>query len=88
MRRATLIALTVLAGCAQPQAMTFDKPGATQQDYARDQYECSKNVHEVYVLMNGGIDSAERQIAARQYFMTCMGERGWTHSAKGDTPIY
>jgi hypothetical protein len=88
MRRATLIALTVLAGCAQPQPMTFDKPGATQQDYPQDQYECSRNVHEVYVVMNGGIDTAERQIAARQYFLTCMEKRGWTHSAKGDIPIY
>jgi hypothetical protein len=84
MRRAALIALAVLAGCAQPQPMTFDKSGATQQDYARDHDECSKNTRQVLVVINGGYN----RTIADQFFVTCMDERGWTHSAKGYAPIF
>jgi len=84
MRRATLIALGILAGCAQSQPMSFDKPGTTQQDYARDHDVCSRNTRQVLVVINGGYN---RPIAD-QFFVTCMEERGWTHSAQGYVPIY
>jgi hypothetical protein len=84
MRTATLIVLAVLAGCAQPQAMIFTKLGTTQQDYARDHDVCSRNTRQVLVVINGGYN---RTIAG-QFFLTCMEERGWTHSAKGDIPIF
>lgn len=59
-----------LAGCAQ---VVWDKPGATQQDFAKDSYECERDMRQGGYY-GGGIIGA---INAQEFEGRCMNARGW-----------
>jgi hypothetical protein len=60
------------SGCAGPTL--WDKPGATQQDYSADSYECEKVVR-LSGYYGGGLIGAAN---AKGFFDRCMYAHGWT----------
>jgi hypothetical protein len=44
MRRVAIAALLLAAACGQ-RGVTWEKPGATQADIDRDNYECQKDAY-------------------------------------------
>ncbi len=61
----------LLSACAPP---VFNKPGATQQDFATDKYSCERDSRQSGGF-SGGIAGA---IEIQQYFNRCMAAHGWT----------
>jgi hypothetical protein len=66
-------AVGVLAGCAAPSSMVWDKPGATQADYNKDRYECEKDTRQSGYF-GTGINRAARIV---DFFKQCMVARGY-----------
>lgn len=67
-----LLLVATLTACA-PQ-MVWNKPGATQQDFARDSYQCEKDMRQSNYF-GGGIAGA---INAQEFQKRCMVAAGWT----------
>ncbi|MGO9018734.1 MAG: TIGR02281 family clan AA aspartic protease [Syntrophobacteraceae bacterium] len=87
MKRVLLGLLVIaLCGCATAPKMTWYKPGATQQDYAKDAYECNQQSQTSWsgggtgliglAVMAGA--QADAQNRANNTFKMCMEARGWT----------
>jgi hypothetical protein len=73
MKKANLIAIAaflVLASCARP---TWVKPGATQQDYATDSYQCEKDARQSGYFGGGLVGAANMADFASR----CMVAHGW-----------
>ena len=70
-------AAAVLSGCAAP---TWNKPGASQDDFARDRYSCmqesQQRVGTAAVNQFGGASSNTMQTNG-MLFNGCMNARGW-----------
>lgn len=68
----------ILAGCAKPLWL---KPGASQEDFGRDKYECMQHsqqrVSGTYVNAYGGA-STNKIITNEGLFNACMNSKGWT----------
>jgi hypothetical protein len=80
MKRAVpLILLFSLIGCR----MMFEKPGATQQDFAQDNYQCTRENQQVqgtaYANAQYGFSNVQTVTNRRMYQM-CMEARGWTRT--------
>lgn len=73
---ACVLALT-LAACAP----TWVKPGASQNDFSKDRYDClqqsQQRVSGAYVNAYGGA-SSNKVITNDQLFGACMNSKGWT----------
>ena len=61
-----ILCLVMLAGCT----VVWDKPGATQQDYAKDSYDCERDVR-----MSGGVPGS---LGAESFAEHCMEAHGWS----------
>lgn len=59
-----------LAGCATH----FDKPGASQQDFARDSYACQ---HDMYTAGAGMTPGPFKNLAMQNLGEQCMASKGW-----------
>lgn len=68
----------VLTGCAKP---LWIKPGASQEDFGRDKYECMQQAQQrvsgAYVNAYGGA-STNKVITNDGLFNACMNSKGWT----------
>jgi hypothetical protein len=78
-----LAALLLLAGCSQ--ALTFSKPGASDEQQARDRYACMQESRvgsvvggEEKTLVQGQNRLAQRE--ANRLFEACMTVRGYRRS--------
>lgn len=73
----TVVALIlfVLAGCA---ATVWEKPGWTESEFRKDDYECEKDSRQSDHYGNG-ISGA---LVMRDFYRKCMMSKGWTISAK------
>jgi hypothetical protein len=77
---ATILGLgAILSGCASP---TWDKPGATQQDFAQDSYACEKDMRQSGYY-GGGIIGV---INANGFEDRCMVAHGWTQVSASTAP--
>ncbi len=65
-----LVGLT-LCGCA---TNVWNKPGATQQDYATDSYNCEKDMRQSGYYGSGILGA----INAKNFEERCMFAHGWT----------
>lgn len=63
--------LVTLTGCAQ---IVWNKPGATQQDFQRDSYQCERDARQSGYF-GGGLAGA---INFREFQQRCMMAAGWT----------
>jgi hypothetical protein len=77
---APVLAVLLAAACAE-QAV-WVKPGATQQDFARDSYECERDMRQSDYF-GTGIYGA---IAAQEFAERCMVARGWSKQAEVAAP--
>ncbi len=66
-----LLVLLISSGCAR---FVWIKSGATQQDFARDSYECERDMRQSRYF-GGGIAGA---LNAQAFQERCMVARGWT----------
>lgn len=78
-----LVICMAVAGCAskgQIAPMHWDKPGATQDDFSKDNYSCLQESQQRLMDMNldaaSGIAS-ERVITNGVLFDACMKAKGW-----------
>jgi hypothetical protein len=71
-------AALALVGCA---STVWNKPGATQQDYATDSYACEKDARQSSYF-GGGIIGA---INVDNFVSECMVAHGWTK--EGQAPL-
>jgi hypothetical protein len=66
-----IVCMSALSGCAQN---VWNKTGATQQDFATDQYACERDARQ-----SGGFGTGfAGAIEVQGYFNRCMGAHGWT----------
>jgi hypothetical protein len=72
---AVAVTMFILSGCAQT---IWDKAGATQQDFARDSYECERDMRQGGHY-GGGLLGA---MNAQDFQGRCMVARGWTARTK------
>lgn len=82
-RFAALAAALLVAGCAAPQPMIFDKAGATQADYdrswARCDYETSAATQGTDYTFGTIIgQELDRAMRKRDLIVKCMGAEGFT----------
>ena len=77
MKTPTLI-LCALLLTACSSLGTFGKPGASTQDHARDDYECSRES----TTYGSGIMLIFIQRQANEMYRRCMQARGWTETPK------
>lgn len=74
----TLALLIFLYGCAKPM---WVKPGASQQDFGVDKYQCMQQAQQrvsgAYVNAYGGA-SSNQVITNEGLFNACMNSKGWT----------
>ena len=91
MRSVTLAALLVLQllGCATnppPPMLRFTKPGATQQEFMKDRYECllqsQRQVSGAYVGAYGGASSTST-VCSFGVWKACLGGRGYELDPSG-----
>ena len=83
---AVAIAAIQLAGCATTSQMSFNKPGANEQDYKRDIYECNQASKTSWSGGGSGLvglamiigSSAAAQDAANKTGRMCMEARGYS----------
>lgn len=73
-----IVSSLTISGCAP---MMWDKPGASQQDFAADQYSCEKDARQS-AYFGGGIIGA---INMRNFYKECMVAHGYTEH--GNTPL-
>jgi hypothetical protein len=67
----SLVTAAILTGCASPTV--WNKSGATQQDFATEQYACERDSRQ-----SGGFDSGLiGAIEVQGYFNRCMVAHGW-----------
>jgi hypothetical protein len=78
--KAAAIAVLLIAGCAE-QAV-WVKPGATEQDFAQDTYECERDMRQSGYF-GTGIYGA---INAREFTERCMVARGWHQQREAAAP--
>ncbi len=64
-----------LCGCA-PQPMIWVKPGASQQDYNKDSYDCERDLRQSGYYGDGLAGA----INMRGFFERCMIAHGWSQS--------
>lgn len=69
MRLFVLPLICILAGCAPT---VWDKMGATQEGFARDSYECEKDVRQSY--FGTGLAAA---LSQKDFYNRCMMVRGY-----------
>lgn len=78
-----VVVAVVLTGCASPPTkLVWNKSGATEPEFRKDQYECEKDVRQSG-LYGGGASVWEqiaRQENIRQFFHRCMNSKGYTAS--------
>jgi len=96
MRGKAIILLTLaslLAGCAAPIKLIWEKPDVTQQEFNQDIYECTQETSTSWsgggtgsaglIMMAGARSQAQQQ--ANNMFKLCMRGRGYAdHVAKED----
>ena len=83
---AVAISAMLLAGCATTSQMSFNKPGANEQDYKRDIYECNQASKTSWSGGGSGLvglamiigSSAAAQDAANKTARMCMEARGYS----------
>ena len=68
-----LVALAV-SGCQKP--LTWTKPGATQQDYDAEAFNCEKRRHESG-FSGLGFSKPDGSPARSRYLDNCLAARGW-----------
>lgn len=72
------ICILLVAGCSQP---LWVKPGASQQDFGVDKYQCMQQAQQrvsgTYVNAYGGA-SSNKVITNEGLFNACMNSKGWT----------
>ena len=67
-----LFAAIILCGCATPRV--WNKPGASQSDFASESYSCEKDSRQSGYF-GGGIAG---QINMQSFFDRCMVAHGWS----------
>jgi hypothetical protein len=77
----------MLAACAAQQTLRYSKPGATNEQFQKDRYECiqqaRKPVSSAYVGAYGA--NAESNVAVdRGMFVSCLAVRGYTVRPDGE----
>lgn len=84
------LCITLLAGCAT----TWTKPGLSDRDYARDDYECERDAQSLSnlpALTQGGlIAAAQYGMAAskrREMYGRCMAARGYSPAGAASAPV-
>jgi hypothetical protein len=88
-RTTILLALSTLVvyGCvAQRSLVRYTKPGATQDEFMKDRYECLQEAQQresgAYVNSYGGAASS-RVVASCGVWLSCLGARGYTVDPNG-----
>jgi hypothetical protein len=82
MRNALLILALALGGCA----VVWDKPGGTESEFHRDEYECQLVATGMGGISGGGgsagpmIYGAIQRTPNRNIYKSCMRSRGWTQT--------
>ena len=74
MKKSLLLGVALAAllfGCAP---MIWVKPGSTEQDFNKDQYECEKDVRQSGYYGTG----ISRDIEMQNFFTKCMVSKGWS----------
>lgn len=77
--RMVVVLLTVCAGCAEAPGRSaftveWEKPGASQADFERDNRFCTARAEEARRRLIGGRDAVR---AHNRVLMDCMRDRGW-----------
>ena len=72
---AVAVVSVILSGCAPT---IWDKPGATQADFARDSYDCEKDMRQSGYY-GGGLVGA---LNAEEFSDRCMVAHGYTARSK------
>jgi hypothetical protein len=72
-----VVAVLAVSGCAKP---VWNKPGASQSDFAQDKYAClqqsQQQVSGIYVNRFAGVADSRMQ-ANEGLFASCMNAKGW-----------
>ena len=66
-------AFVLLVGCARS---VWVKPGASQQDFATDKYECLQQSQQPHAYVNA-YGGASGSVTNAELFNSCMNARGW-----------
>jgi uncharacterized lipoprotein YajG len=78
---ALLVGMALLAGCATQAKITWNKPGATQEEFNRDVYECTQETRvsgtAAGSLVFVAAANARTQKQANELFKLCMKARGY-----------
>jgi hypothetical protein len=72
-----LVTALVLAGCATRRPI-WNKPGATQQSFAADKYECQRENQGGAVAVPVGNAAVAVPVTNWQLYNACMEARGYT----------
>lgn len=76
-----LLWIPILALVACTPGPAWVKPGATQNDFAKDKYDCmqrsQQRVSKAYVNAYGGA-STDKAVTNESLFNACMNSQGWT----------
>jgi len=80
------ILVVSLAGCAIQKKITWDKPGATEESFRRDVYECTQETRvsgtAAGSLVFVAAANANSQKQANALFVMCMQARGYRESSE------
>ena len=82
MKNALLLATLILCGCATPRV--WNKPGATQSDFASDSYSCEKDSRQSGYFGTGIAGALNMQ----SFFDKCMVAHGWSLSSAQGPSTY
>jgi len=77
--RSAAALMLLLSACAP--TMTWNKEGATQQDYNKDHYTCEKDARQSGYYGSGIVGA----ININNFFKECMVAHGWTLIPEGPT---
>ncbi len=87
--------LIALCGCATAPKTLWVKPGAAQEDFARDRYECAQQSQTSWsgggtgligvAVMAGAQTDAQNRATAM--FKMCMEARGWSEQVQGNEAV-
>src|SRR5215475_9743719 len=76
---ALAMVVALAAGCVGTTKTIWVKSGATEQEWRRDSYECSRDSRTFYLGSGLGLLLAEIEAKkkARRIYRDCMRARGW-----------
>jgi hypothetical protein len=87
MAKRKLIALSVTALALSGCVTYWTKPGATDRDFAKDQYECERDSemaygqygaqNAYYAARGGGVESFTQSLEKYNFLIRCIESKGW-----------